>query len=200
MRTPPALLPLLRSRLQGDLLALLFLHPDQEYSLSEAATAIGASVKAVQQEATRLVTAGLIADRRRGNLRLLHAVSDSLISRPLTDLLMVTYGPLPVLSDALASVAKVEEAYIYGSWAARYQGEPGPIPADVDVLVVGPASMDDLEDAAANAQEQLRRPVNIRRVRPAAWHDPQPSDPFLASIRSRPLVRLLRLRERERHS
>jgi hypothetical protein len=200
MRTPPALLPLLRSRLQGDLLALLFLHPDQEYSLSEAATAIGASVKAVQQEATRLVTAGLIADRRRGNLRLLHGVSDSLISRPLTDLLMVTYGPLPVLSDALASVAKVEEAYIYGSWAARYQGEPGPIPADVDVLVVGTASMDDLEDAAANAQEQLRRPVNIRRVRPAAWHDPQPSDPFLASIRSRPLVRLLRLHERERHS
>src|SRR5919198_2109072 len=116
---PPALLPLLRSRLQGDLLALLFLHPDQEYSLSEAATAIGASVKAVQQEATRLVTAGLIADRRRGNLRLLRAISNSLISRPLTDLLMVTYGPLPVLADALAGIAKVEEAYIYGSWAAR---------------------------------------------------------------------------------
>jgi DNA-binding transcriptional ArsR family regulator len=199
MRTPPpALLPLLRSRLQGDLLALLFLHPDQEYSLSEAATAIGASVKAVQQEATRLVTAGLITDRRRGNLRLLRAASDSLLSRPLTDMLMLTYGPLPVLSDALAGVAKVEEAVIYGSWAARYQGEPGPIPADVDVLVVGTASMDDLEDAAAKAQEQLRRPVNIRRVRPAAWHDPRPSDPFLASIRSRPLVSLRRRGEERR--
>ena len=38
------------------------------------------------------------------------------------------------------------------------------------------------------AQRRLRRPVNIRRIRPDAWHDPDPADPFLASVRSRPLV------------
>jgi hypothetical protein len=191
MRTaPPALLPLLRSRVQGDLLALLYLHPDQEYSLSGAAAAIGASVKAVHKEAAVLVTGGLVRDRRHGNLRLLRAVTDSVISRPLTDLLAVTYGPLPVLSDNLANVPEIEEAYIYGSWAARYHGEPGPIPADVDVLVVGTADMDDLEDAAAKAQQQLRRAVNLRRVRPAAWRDSKPTDPFLVSVRSRPLVEL----------
>lgn len=191
MRTsPPPLLPLLRSQAQGDLLALLYLHPDREYSLTEAARAIGVSVKAIQQEATRLVAAGLIADRRRGNLRLLRAVTDSVISRPLTDLLAVTYGPLPVLSDALAGLAGIEEANIYGSWAARYRGEAGPIPADVDVLVVGAVDPELLDDAAASAERRLQRPVNIRRVRPRAWHDPDPDDPFLASVRSRPLVRL----------
>jgi hypothetical protein len=60
----------------------------------------------------------------------------------------------------------------------------------VDVLVVGSASLDDLDDVAEAAQERLRRPVNIRRARPASWQDPDPADPFLASVRSRPLTRL----------
>ena len=89
------LLPLLRSRVQGDLLALLYLHPNRDYSLTEAAALIGASVKTVHTEASRLVAAGFVRDSRRGNVRLLRAVTDTAVSRPLTDLLAVTYGPLP---------------------------------------------------------------------------------------------------------
>ena len=115
-------------------------------------------------------------------------MTDSLLSRPLTDLLAVTYGPLPVLTDLLADIQGVAEAYIYGSWAARYCGEPGSIPADVDVLVIGSAAADDLDDVAEQAQRTLRRPVNIRRVRAETWADKDSADPFLRSVRSRPLV------------
>lgn len=188
--SPPALLPLLRSQVAGDLLALLYLHPDDEFSLTEVASAIGASLNAVHHEVSRLSPARLIKDRKRGNLRLVSAVTDSLLARPLTDLLAVTYGPLPVLNDLLKDVSGIEEAYIYGSWAARYRGEPGPIPGDVDVIVVGSPTLDDLDDAADEAQRQLRRPVNIRRMRPETWADPDPDDPFLRSVRSRPLVSL----------
>ncbi len=186
----PPLLPLLRSQVQGDLLALLYLRPDREYSLTEAAARIGASVKAVHQEASRLVDAGLLADRRLGNVRLLRAATDTPLSRPLTDLLAVTYGPLPVLTDALAALPGVERAFIHGSWAARYQGEPGPVPNDVDVLVIGTVDPDDLDEVARHAQRRLGRPVNIRRVRPASWRRPDPGDPFLGSVRERPLVEL----------
>lgn len=187
---PPPLLPLLRSRVLGDLLALLYLHPDQDYSLTEAATLIGASVKTVHTEASRLITAGFVRDSRRGNVHLIRAVTDSPVSRPLTDLLAVTYGPLPVLSDLLAGVEGITHAFIYGSWAARYTGEPGPVPGDVDVLVVGTADPDDLDEIARAAQHRLGRPVDIRRIRPAAWASPDPADPFLASVRERPLVQL----------
>jgi DNA-binding transcriptional ArsR family regulator len=189
---PPALLPLLRSQVAGDLLALLYLHPDDEYSLTEVASAIGASLNAVHHEVSRLAPAGLIKDRKRGNLRLVSAATDSLLARPLTDLLAVTYGPLPVLNDLLKEVPGIEEAYIYGSWAARYQGEPGPIPGDVDVIVIGSPTLDDLDDVSEEAQRQLRRPVNIRRMRPETWANPEPDDPFLRSVRSRPLVSLVR--------
>jgi len=186
----PPLLPLLRSQVQGDLLALLYLRPDREYSLTEAAARIGASVKAVHQEASRLVDAGLLVDRRLGNVRLVRAATDTPLTRPLTDLLAVTYGPLPVLTDALAAVSGVERALIYGSWAARYQGEPGPVPNDVDVLVIGTVDPDELDAVAQQAQRHLGRPVNIRRVRPAIWHRTDSGDPFLRSVREGPLVEL----------
>lgn len=184
------LLPLLRSRVQGDLLALLYLHPNRDYSLTEAAALIGASVKTVHTEASRLIAAGFVRDSRRGNVRLLRAVTDTPVSRPLTDLLAVTYGPLPVLNDLLADVEGITQAFIYGSWAARYLGEPGPVPGDVDVLVVGTADPDDLDEIGRAAQSRLGRPVDIRRIRPAAWASPDPADPFLASVRERPLVEL----------
>jgi len=184
------LLPLLRSRVQGDLLALLYLHPERDYSLTEAAALIGASVKTVHTEASRLIAAGFVRDSRRGNVHLIRAVTDTPVSRPLTDLLAVTYGPLTVLNDMLADVAGITHAFIYGSWAARYLGEPGPVPGDVDVLVVGTADPDDLDEIARAAQNRLGRPVHIRRVRPAVWAYPDPADPFLSSVRERPLVQL----------
>jgi hypothetical protein len=187
---PPPLLPLLRSRVQGDLLALLYLHPDRDYSLTEAAGLIDASVKTVHTEATRLIAAGLVNDSRRGNVHLIRAAIGTPISRPLTDLLAVTYGPQPVLTDLLRNAEGITHAFIYGSWAARYLGEPGPVPNDVDVLVVGTIDLDDLDEIARAAQGRLGRPVDIRRVRPAAWASPDPADPFLTAVRSRPLVQL----------
>jgi DNA-binding transcriptional ArsR family regulator len=191
MRTPPpALLPLLRSHVQGELLALLYLHPDGEYSLTDAAKHIGVTPRAVHAEASRLVAGGLILDRRVGNTRMLRAADGTPLTRPLTDLLAVTYGPLPVLTDAFRSVPGVRRVYIYGSWAARYSGEVGPVPVDVDVLVIGTADLDDLEEVARRSEPVLGREVNIRRVRPQLWDAEGSSDPFLASVRSKPLVEL----------
>jgi DNA-binding transcriptional ArsR family regulator len=191
MRTPPpALLPLLRSHVQGELLALLYLHPDSEYSLTDAAKHIGVTPRAVHAEASRLVAGGLILDRKVGNTRLLRAADGTPLTRPLTDLLAVTYGPLPVLTDAFRSVLGVLRVYIYGSWAARYSGEIGPVPVDVDVLVIGTADLDDLEEVARQSEPVLGREVNIRRIRPDVWDAQEASDPFLTSVRSKPLVEL----------
>src|SRR5215470_8938235 len=187
---PHPLLPLLRSRVQGDLLALLYLHPDRDYSLTEAAALVGTSVKTVHTEASRLIAAGFVSDSRRGNVRLLRAVTGTPVSRPLTDLLAVTFGPLPVLTDLLARAPGVSAAFIYGSWAARYQGEHGPVPHDIDVLVVGTADRDDLDEVARAAQDRLGRPVGIRRISPGAWLAPTTDDPFLTSVRQRPLVEI----------
>lgn len=189
MRTPPPpLLPLLRSQVQGQILALLFLHPEQEYSVTSVAAEVGASVKTVHHEISRLVEGEILSDRKLGTSRLVRAELDSPLARPLADLLAVTYGPVPVLRDELSSVVGIDRALIYGSWAARHRGEVGPIPNDVDVLVLGDANLDELDDVAERASRRLRRPVNIRRMRTGAMSETD--DPFVAHVTSRPVVDL----------
>ncbi len=190
----PPLLPLLRSRVQGDILAWTYLHPESEYTLTDLARHAASSVRAVHHEVERLVATGLLHDRRHGNLRLVRANTDTVVARPLTDLLAVTFGPLPILTQALAAVEGIDEAYLYGSWAARYSGEVGPVPNDVDVLVVGLPDVDLLDTVARSAGDTLGREVAITRIRPSAWLDRADAtgevDPFLVSLLQRPLVRL----------
>jgi predicted nucleotidyltransferase len=102
----------------------------------------------------------------------------------------ISLDALTGLASALARVPGVERAFIYGSWAARYRGEPGPPPIDVDVLVIGTAHRDDLYDVADAVEPGLGREVQIRSVRPETWAHPPAQNPFLAHVRARPLVEL----------
>ncbi len=187
MQAESRLFPLLRSALVGELLAWLYLHPDQSYSATELAQRLQTSQSTVSREATRFTRAGLLQEVRRGNLRMLQANLDTPLARPLTELLTLTYGPTAILGELLSGIVGVDEAYIYGSWAARYLGEAGPIPRDVDVLVLGDPDDDDLFDAARAAERRLGREVNVRRVAVESWRSAT-GDPFLTSVRSRPLV------------
>lgn len=195
--TAPPLLAILRSTLQGEILAHVYLRPsDTEISISDLAREVDAPVATVHREASRLVGAGLLTERRSGRSRLLSTPDDSLVTRPLTELLAITFGPLPVLTRLLTNLPGIDRALIYGSWAARYRGEPGPAPVDVDVLVIGSADPDRLDDVAAEAGRELRREVNIRRVSRDRWSNPR-QDAFLTTVQSRPLVTLIEAHEAE---
>lgn len=181
------LLPILRSQTQGELLALLFLNPDREFTLSDAARKIGVSIPGLHHEAVRLIDAGLLRERREGRNRLIRAEDNSRIAPALTDLLALTYGPLPVLEREFSEIKGISEAYIFGSWAARYSGASGAIPNDIDVLVVGTASLDSLDEVSDRAEKILEREVNIRRISTKEWMQ---DSPFIATIKMNPHVKL----------
>ena len=185
----PTLLPLLRSRSQGDILAAILLQPDRERSMTEIANETGTSLPTVQREVARLEEAGLVTTTKRGNTRLVRPVTDSVVYRPLADLLAVTFGPVAVLRDALADVPGIDRAFIYGSWAARYAQHPGPVPNDIDLLVIGDIDRHVLAEVLADAETTLRRDVNVRRVTRDAWDNDTGS--FARTVKSRPLVNLI---------
>ena len=180
------LTPLLRSDAQGELLALLFLQPDREYSLTQIAHRVGVSLSTVHAEVARLIAAGLLLERRVGQARLVRAQAEHVLFRPLAELLELTYGPFVVLHDVLADVPGVGEAFIYGSWAARRLGEPGAAPRDLDVVVIGDVTRAVLGLVADEATRRLHREVNITRVSPEVWD--RGEDLFVKTLRSRPLV------------
>lgn len=185
---PPAISPLLRTDFQGELLAALFLHPDQEYTLTDLANLLTAGLSTVHTEIERLSEAELTLERRIGRARLVRANDHHPLTPSLTELLTLTYGPPAVLPSLLAKVRGVERAYIYGSWAARRHGETGPYPEDIDVLVIGDASGRALSRVQAEATEALRRDVNLTIVSAEEWD--QPTTGFTQTVRRAPLVEL----------
>lgn len=185
----PTLLPLLRSRSQGEVMAAILLHPDREQSLSEVAAVAGTSLATAQREVERLEASGLVTSTRRGNLREIKPVTDSVVYKPLADLLAVTFGPVGILREALGRVDGIESAFIHGSWAARYAQQPGSVPRDIDLLVIGDPDRDQLEDALSEVEPVLQREINARRVSPTSWKDSQ--DSFKQTVLSRPVVWLI---------
>ncbi len=178
-------MPILRSQPQAELLTLLLLHPETEYSITELSVTVGAPLTTVQREVNRLSRAGLITERRVGRTRVVSANPAGRYTRPLTELLTVAFGPHVVIREEFAGIPAVGVA-IYGSWAARYHGVAGPPPADVDVLVVGEPSRADIYDAADAAEQRIGFPVNVTLASPARWA--AASDVLIQQIRSSPVV------------
>jgi predicted nucleotidyltransferase len=185
---PPPLLPLLRSRLQAELLTVVLLAPEQEWSLTELAERVGSSLATAGREVTRAEQAGVVTSRRVGSAGLVRAASSPLTG-PLTELLLRSFGPRQVVAEELAAVAGVERAYLFGSWAARYAGQVGRAPVDIDVLVVGAPDRDGLDEAAERAGRRLGLEVNVTVRSPQRWHGGQ--DGFHAEVTVRPLVPVL---------
>jgi len=96
------------------------------------------------------------------------------------------YGPRKVLADCLRGERGIEAAFLFGSWAARYQGEWGPPPADVDVVVIGRPSITRMEEVETDAEGILGQPVQLTVVPADVWK--RASDPFVQTVRARPLV------------
>jgi hypothetical protein len=184
---PPPLLPLLRSRLQAEVLTLVLLNPDKEWTLTELASRVGSAVS-VQREIVRAERAGVMASRRVGRTRLVRA-APSPLTEPLTELLLRSFGPRQVLADELVGVPWIENAYLFGSWAARYAGQEGRPPADLDVLVIGTPDRDALDDAAQRAGARLAREVNVTIRSANWWHSGD--DGFHTEVTRRPLVPIL---------
>jgi DNA-binding transcriptional ArsR family regulator len=184
---PPPLLPILRSQQQAELLTLLLGDPESEVSLSELADRTGVPYASVHREVERGESAGLITSRRVGRTRLIRANTASPYYSGLADVLTKAFGIPHLLAGALDGVPGVEKAFIYGSWASRFQGETGPRPVgDIDLLVLGEPDRDELFDAMSPLEARLGRTVQIT-IRNARWLETG-SGSFHDTVAGRPLV------------
>ena len=189
MRTSASqLLPIFRSEGQGRLLARVYLQPDRIATIAEIARELQLDDGGLTREADRLERAGLIRSERVGRSRTLRPNEDSPYYRDLYGLLMKAFGPAAIVGPALASISGIESAYLFGSWAARYTGEQGAAPDDVDVLIVGTPDRGEVHRTASALSDVLHREVNPTIVSPERWDAAE--EGFIRDVRSSPLVAL----------
>lgn len=190
MRTEaPSLAPILRSAMQGRLLAVLAANPEQTYGLRELAELADTSPTTAQREVDRAEAAGIVASQYEGRNRRIRINPRHYLYQPLRQLLLATYGAPAILVEEFGNL-DADLVILYGSWAARYEGHDGRPPNDIDVLIVG----DDIDrlavdQAADRAERRLALPVQATIRTRDAWR--HADDPFIATVRSRPHLTLL---------
>ena len=191
-RKAPPLLPLFRSRSLVLLLAHLLLREEESLeSVSQLAVKLGLAPSTVQRDVELLEQTGIVRSARAGRTRVVSADPDYPPLGELRALFERVYGPPQILSELLAGVPGLIEASIFGSWAARYQGEEGPAPGDIDLLVIGEEqnlNVDRVYEAVRIASERLGREVNVTILNEDEWRNDHTG--FLDTIRERPLLRL----------
>ncbi|QOD92795.1 ArsR family transcriptional regulator [Chryseoglobus sp. 28M-23] len=183
----PAIFPLLRSDAQGQILATLELSHRGE-TAADLARQVEASLPTVTRELARLHDAGIIEATPVGRRAVYRLNVRHPLAEAVREIAMFAHGPQPVVARELSSVPGIVQAVLFGSWAARRRGEPGPPPGDIDLLVVGRPDRDELYDALRRAEGRLRREVNATTITPERWATVD--DPFVATVRARPWVDL----------
>ena len=189
-RPAPALLPILRSAQQAELLTRILDRPDREESLTDLARVLNIPAASVHREVARAEGVGVVKSRRVGATRLVSANTDSAYFEPLRQLLVMAFGPPEKVRQALAEVPGVTGVYLYGSWAARHAGEVGTRPVgDLDLLVLGAPDIEAVYKALGPIEAVLGRTIQVS-VQPPDWLE-RGEGSFHDTVVSRPLICVL---------
>jgi DNA-binding transcriptional ArsR family regulator len=173
------LLPLFRSASQGRILAALYLS-DHEKSIADLAEELSLPYATAHREVAQLLGAGLLAENRVGNSRLVGPNHDSPYFPPLHQLLELAFGPVPLLRAEFEAIDGISGSVIFGSWAHRALGQQGAPPADIDVLVVGTPDVALVYAACSKVGLIVGRPVNATILTEEEWNE---ATPFLEEVR-----------------
>ena len=188
MTIEPSLLPVLRSRGQAEILCAVLTNPNREWTLGELAKVSGQSLPTVQREIERAEAAALVESRRLGRQRLVKA-GPSPIAIMLANLLLMSYGPRFVIAEEFADIKGIVHLFIFGSWAARYEGVEGFPPQDIDVLVIGNVDYSEVTNASIAASKKLQIDVNPS-IQSHTWWKNKTGSGFRKEIDRRPIVEI----------
>jgi predicted nucleotidyltransferase len=139
------------------LLALLFSHPDESFYVNQILNKLGSGTGSVQRELKALTEAGLITRQRKANLIYYKANSLSPIYEDLRNIVRKTFGVSDILKESLDQLKdKISLAFIFGSLASGRENRT----SDIDLMVIGEVSIDEIMSAVGPLQETLGREIN----------------------------------------
>jgi predicted nucleotidyltransferase len=148
---------LLLGQTRGRILSTLYSAQDEAFFVRQIARSVKISVGTVQRELTTLSDAGLILRAQTGNQVFYRANRNHSVFAELQALLAKTVGVFHQLSDVLTPLAKgIQFAFVYGSFARGDEHAK----SDIDLMVIGSVTLDELLEQLAPLERFLRRPVN----------------------------------------
>jgi predicted nucleotidyltransferase/DNA-binding HxlR family transcriptional regulator len=153
-----ALADVLFGKGRGAILALLYGHPDESFYYRQITRQLnGVSVGTLQRELETLSQLGLIDRSTVGKQVFYRANRNHPVFSELRALVVKTVGAIHVVRAALAPLAeRISLAFIYGSMARQEEKAE----SDIDLLVVGRATLEEVLTHLRDVEASLGRAVN----------------------------------------
>jgi len=138
-------------------LGWLFTHPDERYFVRQLTTLLGEDSTNVSRELARLEKTGILVSTTEGKQKYYQANRRSPLFNELHGLIVKTVGVVDVLRSALApAMERIKVAFVFGSIASGGERRT----SDIDMMVVGRISFEDVVSLLSPAEEKLGREVN----------------------------------------
>jgi predicted nucleotidyltransferase len=145
------------SRTRARVLAVLVTAPDHELHLREIARRAGMDATGIGRELRKLVELGLLSSRIVGRQRMFSLNRDCPVFEEIASIIRKTAGVMEALREALMPLGpRIKLAYIYGSYARGTMRAD----SDIDLMVVGRATLLDVVGAISGISERFGREIN----------------------------------------
>jgi predicted nucleotidyltransferase len=138
-------------------LSLFFLNPDKQFYFREVLKLTGTKQGAIQRELKFLTQTGILELEVKGHQTYYSVNKSHPIYPELSRIVLKTFGLVDVLTDALSPFKdKIVVAAIYGSIAAESETAR----SDVDLLVIGRISFNELSRVTGKVEKEIGREIN----------------------------------------
>ena len=138
-------------------LATLFLRPDERFHVRELERITGVSAGSLHRELKAMAETGLLVREKVGNQVFYQADAHCSIFEELAAIFRKTIGLMSLLQDALSEIGdRIRVAFVFGSMASGRHSAG----SDLDICVLGEVSLLEVVKALSAVQETVRREVN----------------------------------------
>lgn len=145
-----------KSKTREKILQLFFSNPEKKYYLRELEKILDIPVGNIRRELLALKKSGLFKRKEIGKQVYYFLNKESPIFEEIKRIVSKTIGVEGLLKNLLKKVAKVEVAFIYGSFAKQKEDSF----SDIDLMLIGNPDEDILISKISTAEKELRREIN----------------------------------------
>ena len=186
MSMPKQPIEFMFSPYRRQVLAVLFLRPDEQFHVRQLERITGVSAGSLHRELKAMAASGLLLREKIGNQVFYRVNADCSIYEELATIFRKTTGLTSLLQDALSDLGDgIQMAFVFGSMASGRQTAG----SDLDICVLGDVSLREVVTALYPVRDTLRREVNPVVMTRKEFSDlSAKKDRFVTRVLSEPIL------------
>ena len=145
-----------KSKLREELLMLYITNPTKKYYLRELERILDFSVGNIRRELINLENSGLFLSENKGNLVYFFLNKKYPLLKEVKSIILKNSGVSKILRNNLKKIKDVNQAFIYGSFAAGDERAD----SDIDLMIIGKVDEEKLIEEINKIEKKLQRDIN----------------------------------------